>query len=77
MTIQPPLILNKCFNTALNISPTSKYITEFVIGGIIIMNTDIEAIKKLQQDVFELKERDDELSKVLEGLRIDKQFFLR
>ena len=41
------------------------------------MNTDIEAIKKLQQDVFELKERDDELSKVLEGLKIDKQLYLR
>lgn len=41
------------------------------------MNMNIEAIKQIQRDIFNLKEVDEEMSKTIEGLKIDKQLYLR
>lgn len=39
--------------------------------------SDLEVIKKLQRDVSELRERDEELLRTIEALKIDRQIYLR
>ncbi|MCM1439557.1 MAG: hypothetical protein NC131_10215 [Roseburia sp.] len=39
--------------------------------------SDIEVIKKLQRDISELRSNDEELTRTIEALRIDKQIYLR